>query len=46
LKVSDPDPNNPGWPNYDMAGRWIRRPVGFESWEEEYKKKGLKLERK
>ena len=24
-KSTDPDPNHPGYPNWDMLGRWIRR---------------------
>jgi hypothetical protein len=45
LRPTDPDPEHPGWPNWDMAGRWIRRPIGFNSWEEEYTKQGRTLEK-
>jgi hypothetical protein len=30
-----PDSPNPRNPNYDMSGRWRRRPPGFVSWEDE-----------
>ena len=39
LRPTDPDPDHPGYPNWDMAGRWIRRPTGFTSWEDEFKKR-------
>jgi hypothetical protein len=32
LNPASPDPDNP---NYDIAGRWRRRPIGFISWEDE-----------
>lgn len=31
-KATDPDPENP---NFDMAGRWRRRPMGFLHWRED-----------
>ena len=24
-KITDPDPDHPGYPNWDYKGRWIRR---------------------
>jgi hypothetical protein len=38
VKDTDPDPDHPGFPNWDMRGRWRRRPHGFTSWEEEDKR--------
>ena len=32
LLPASPDPDNP---NYDIAGRWRRRPMDFISWEDE-----------
>ena len=31
-KLSDPDPNNL---NYDLSGKWRRRPPNFEAWAED-----------
>jgi hypothetical protein len=35
-----PESPNPDNPNFDMAGRWRRRPIGFISWEDEALKEG------
>ena len=40
LLPGSPDPDNP---NYDIAGRWRRRPFDFVSWEDEDRKEAQRI---